>query len=238
MTSQRLEGQLWVRLVHPLLQRRGHNAINFTYFGQNIERLDAQAMPAHLGVVRGVQERSRRRREHTTGPAPSKRRAQRSQSRPPGCRSASNPMGISTALTADVGSRARTSSNLAHTVTWCAWASRASGCARTTTHPARHPSMPAKRAQCWLAHGLYNAWCASATGLTRTVCQLTSPALTLTCSRRYVQAGSTPPNWRGNEPCAALRGCPGTFSHRCLDITQPPCGNETQGACREKVCST
>ena len=59
-----------MRLIHPLLQRRGHNAIDVTYFGQNIERLDAQAMPAHLGIVRGVQERSRRRREHTTGPAP------------------------------------------------------------------------------------------------------------------------------------------------------------------------
>src|SRR5216683_1612816 len=59
MTSQRLESQLRVRLIDPLLQRRGHNAIDFTYFGQNVERLDAQAVPAHLGVVRSVQERVR-----------------------------------------------------------------------------------------------------------------------------------------------------------------------------------
>src|SRR5712691_4909299 len=70
MTGQRLESQLWMRLIDSLLQRRGHNAIDFTYFGQNVERLDAQAMPAHLVVVRGVQERSRGRREHTAGPAP------------------------------------------------------------------------------------------------------------------------------------------------------------------------
>src|SRR5882757_1679927 len=70
MTGQRLESQLWMRLIDSLLQRRGHNAIDFAYFGQNVERLDAQAMPAHLGVVRGVQERSRGWREHATGPTP------------------------------------------------------------------------------------------------------------------------------------------------------------------------
>src|SRR5215510_2546702 len=70
MASQRLEGQLRVCLIDPLLQRRGHNVIDLTYFGQNVECLDAQAMPAHLGVVRGAQEWSRGRREHATGPAP------------------------------------------------------------------------------------------------------------------------------------------------------------------------
>src|SRR6266849_1060097 len=70
MARQAPEGQLRMRLVHLLLPRRGHDAIDFTYFGQNVERLDAQAVPAHLCVVRGVQERSRGRREHTTGPAP------------------------------------------------------------------------------------------------------------------------------------------------------------------------
>jgi len=70
MTSQSLESQLRVRLIDPLLQRWGHNAIDFAYFGQNIERLDAQAMSAHLGVVRSVQERSRGRCEHATGSAP------------------------------------------------------------------------------------------------------------------------------------------------------------------------
>src|SRR5262245_17840714 len=69
MTGQRLEGQLRVRLIHPLLQRRGHDAIDFTYFGQNVECLDTQAMPAHLCVVRGVQERSGGWCEHATGPA-------------------------------------------------------------------------------------------------------------------------------------------------------------------------
>src|SRR5262244_1713719 len=69
MAGQRLEGQLRVRLIHPLLQRRGHNAIDFTYFGQNVERLDAQAVPAHLGVLRGVQEWSRGWRKHATSPA-------------------------------------------------------------------------------------------------------------------------------------------------------------------------
>jgi len=70
VASQGLESQLRVRLVHLLLQRWGHDAIDFTDFRQNVERLDAQAMPAYLGVVRGVQERSCGWREHTTGPAP------------------------------------------------------------------------------------------------------------------------------------------------------------------------
>src|SRR5262244_449870 len=69
MASQKLEGQLRVCLIHPLLQRRGHNAIDFTYFGQNVERLDTHAMPPHLCVVRGVQERSCGWCEHATGPA-------------------------------------------------------------------------------------------------------------------------------------------------------------------------
>src|SRR2546428_7673719 len=34
-----------------------------------------------------------------------------------------------------------------------------------------------------------------------------------------------------------LRGYPETFSHCCGEITQPPCGNETQGDRRERVCS-
>src|ERR687887_2886844 len=70
VASQGLESQLWVRLVHLLLQRWGHDSIDFTDFGQNVKRLDAQAMPAYLGVVCGVQERSCGWREHTTGPAP------------------------------------------------------------------------------------------------------------------------------------------------------------------------
>src|SRR5262245_21135870 len=70
MTSQGLEGQFRVRFIHPMLQHRGHNAIDFTYFGQNVKRLDAQAVPAYLGVVRGVQERSRGWRKHATSPAP------------------------------------------------------------------------------------------------------------------------------------------------------------------------
>src|SRR4030095_361907 len=41
----------------------------FTYFGQNVERLDAQAMPAHLCIICGVQEWSRGWRKHATGPA-------------------------------------------------------------------------------------------------------------------------------------------------------------------------
>src|SRR5262245_43474105 len=69
MTSQGLESQLRVRLIHPLLQRWGHNAIDFTYFGQNVERLDAQAMPAHLCIMCGVQEWSRGGRKHATGSA-------------------------------------------------------------------------------------------------------------------------------------------------------------------------
>src|SRR5215475_2884045 len=69
MTGQRLEGQLRVRFIHPLLQRRGHDAIDFTYFGQNVERLDAQAVPAYLCIMCGVQEWSRGWRKHTTGPA-------------------------------------------------------------------------------------------------------------------------------------------------------------------------
>src|SRR5262245_37438848 len=69
MASQRLERQLRVRLIHPLLQRRGHDAIALTYFGQNVERLDAQAVPAHLCIMCGVQEWSRGWCEHATGPA-------------------------------------------------------------------------------------------------------------------------------------------------------------------------
>src|SRR5262245_32819890 len=68
--SQGLKSQLRVRLVDSVLQHRAHNAIDFTYFGQNVEGLDAQAMPAHLAVVCCVQERSRGWREYTAGPAP------------------------------------------------------------------------------------------------------------------------------------------------------------------------
>jgi hypothetical protein len=35
----------------------------------------------------------------------------------------------------------------------------------------------------------------------------------------------------------ALRGYPETFSHRHREITQHPCGHETQRDCREQVCS-
>ena len=105
LTGQGLESQLRVRLIDPVLQRRSHHTIDFTYFGQNVERLDAQAVPAHLVVVRcpgrpgGVNTLLARR--------PQQASAHRSQSRPPGCRSSSSPIGISTAQTADVGSRAR-----------------------------------------------------------------------------------------------------------------------------------
>src|SRR5437867_10441375 len=34
-----------------------------------------------------------------------------------------------------------------------------------------------------------------------------------------------------------LRGYPETFSHCRSEIKQPPCGNETQGDCRERVYS-
>jgi type 1 fimbriae regulatory protein FimB len=34
-----------------------------------------------------------------------------------------------------------------------------------------------------------------------------------------------------------VRGYPETFSHCYSEITQPPCGNETQGDRRERVCS-
>jgi hypothetical protein len=34
-----------------------------------------------------------------------------------------------------------------------------------------------------------------------------------------------------------LRGCPETLSHSCIGIKQLPCGNETQGDRRAKVCS-
>ena len=34
-----------------------------------------------------------------------------------------------------------------------------------------------------------------------------------------------------------VRGCPETFSHRCFEIKQPPCGNETQGHGRVRACS-
>jgi hypothetical protein len=34
-----------------------------------------------------------------------------------------------------------------------------------------------------------------------------------------------------------VRGYPEIFPHRCLEITQPPCGNETQGDRRGRVGS-
>jgi hypothetical protein len=34
-----------------------------------------------------------------------------------------------------------------------------------------------------------------------------------------------------------LRGYPETFSHCRNEIKQPPCGNETRGDRRERVCS-
>jgi hypothetical protein len=34
-----------------------------------------------------------------------------------------------------------------------------------------------------------------------------------------------------------VRGYPETFSHRRREITQHPCGNETQSDRRERVCS-
>jgi len=42
---------------------------------------------------------------------------------------------------------------------------------------------------------------------------------------------------QGEVYLCALRGYPETFSHRCLEITQPPCGNETQSDHRERVDS-
>ena len=115
MTGKSLESQLRVRLIHLLLQCRGHNTIDFTYFGQNVERLDAQAVPTHLGVVRGVQVRSRGRREHTTGPAPQQASGAAVTVPPAWLPLCQQPYGDIDSADRRCGSRARTSSNLVHT---------------------------------------------------------------------------------------------------------------------------
>jgi hypothetical protein len=59
--------------------------------------------------------------------------------------------------------------------------------------------------------------------------------------RILLQADASPEGMRYADEAIAealgVRGYPETFSHCRNEIKQPPCGNETRGDRRERVCS-